>query len=37
LEGGLLNWLPAWTQSVEKSCQGGEEGQFPLSDCNQAE
>jgi hypothetical protein len=37
LEGGLLNWLPACTQSVEKSCQGGEEGQFPLSDCNQAE
>lgn len=37
LEGGLLNWLPACTQPVEKSCQGGEEGQFSLSDCSQAE
>ncbi|HEY4053526.1 MAG TPA: hypothetical protein VGL74_07285 [Terriglobales bacterium] len=37
LEGGLLNWLPACTQPVEKSCQGGGQGSFSLSDCNQAE
>jgi hypothetical protein len=30
LEGGLLNRLPC-TRSVEKSCQGGLEGPFPLS------
>jgi hypothetical protein len=37
LEGGLLNRLPACTRSVEKSCQGGQEGQFPLSYCSNAE
>jgi len=37
LEGGLLNWLPACTPSVEKSCQGGQEGQFPLSYCSNVE
>lgn len=37
LDGGLLNPLPVQTRPVEKSCQGGEEGQFSLSDCNQAE
>jgi hypothetical protein len=31
LEGGLLNRLP--TSPVEKTCQGGPEGQFPLNDC----
>jgi hypothetical protein len=36
LEGGLLNRLPC-TRSVEKSCQGGLEGQFPLSHCSNAE
>jgi hypothetical protein len=37
LEGGLLNRLPACTRSVEKSCQRGQEGQFPLSYCSTAE
>ena len=36
LEGGLLNRLPC-TRSVEKSCQGGLEGQFPLSYSSNAE
>jgi len=36
LEGGLLNRLPC-TRSVEKSCQGGQEGQLPLSYCSNAE
>jgi hypothetical protein len=35
LEGGLLNRLP--TAPVENSCQEGEEGDFCLSDCKQAE
>jgi hypothetical protein len=37
LEGGLLNHMPACTQTVEKSCQGGPEGQISLSDCSIAE
>ena len=36
LEGGLLNRLPC-TRSVEKSCQGGPEGPFPLSYSSSAE
>ena len=35
LEGGLLNRLPS--RSVENFCQEGEKGEFPVSDCNQAE
>lgn len=37
LEGGLLNRMPVCTQPVEKSCQGGLEGQNSLSDCSIAE
>jgi hypothetical protein len=35
LMGGLLNKLP--TVPVEKTCQGGEAGNFQLNDCNQSE
>ena len=35
LEGGLLTRLP--TVPVEKTCQGGEAGNFQLNDCNQSE
>jgi hypothetical protein len=37
LIGGLLNHLPRCTELVEKSCQGGEEGSFPVSDCSASE
>ena len=37
LTGGLLNHLPVCTEPVEKSCQEGEEGSFPLSDCSASE
>jgi hypothetical protein len=35
LNGGLLNRLP--TVPVEKTCQGGQAGGFPLNDCKQGE
>ena len=35
LIGGLLNRLP--TVPVEKTCQGGQAGDFPLNDCRQGE
>jgi hypothetical protein len=35
LNGGLLNRLP--TVPVEKTCQGGQAGDFPLNDCKQGE
>lgn len=35
LIGGLLNRLP--TVPVEKTCQGGQAGDFPLNDCKQGE
>ena len=35
LNGGLLNRLP--TVPVEKTCQGGQAGDFPLTDCKQSE
>lgn len=37
LEGGLLNRLPDSTESVEKSCQEGEDDEISLSDCNNEE
>jgi hypothetical protein len=35
LNGGLLNRLP--TVPVEKTCQGGQAGDFPLNDCKEGE
>lgn len=37
LEGGLLNRLPVKPPPVEKSCQEGETGTFPVSDCSSTE
>jgi hypothetical protein len=34
---GLLNHLAVCSEPVEKSCQGGEEGSFPLSDYSPSE